>query len=282
LNGESDNPHLNRGPANRVSRNGSHRARKRFGQNFLQDESVIQAIVANLNLKPEDRLVEIGPGLGALTKPLLAAVNSLTVVELDRDLAAGLRELDTPEKLNIHSADALQFDFRALQNDKPNAQKLRLVGNLPYNISTPLLFHLLSFQDIIQDMHFMLQKEVVNRLVATPGNKSFGRLSVMFQHYCVAEAIMEVPPQAFSPAPKVDSAVIRLTPKAADQIDPIDFTQLEQLVRQAFSARRKTLRNNLKGLLSHDELVASGFNPAARAESLDVKDFVTLAYLSNQ
>ena len=256
-----------------------HRARKRFGQNFLNDQSIIDSIIACVNAKPTDNLIEIGPGLGALTKPLLAATNRLTAIELDRDLIARLAADTSRDNLILMNEDALRVDFEELFQAQSEPGHLRIVGNLPYNISSPLLFHLLGFRHVIRDMHFMLQKEVVNRLVAGPGSKTYGRLSVMFQHYCLAEAVLDVPASAFTPAPKVESAVIRLTPRHKDEPDSVTFDQLQRIVQQSFSARRKTLRNNLRDHLSVEQLVAAGFDPSARAETLAIRDFITLAKL---
>jgi 16S rRNA (adenine1518-N6/adenine1519-N6)-dimethyltransferase len=252
----------------------AHPARKRFGQHFLHDRNVIERIVRTLDPKPDDRVVEIGPGLGALTRSLLPRLGRLEAVEFDRDLVEHLVNLPEGEdKLVVHSADALRFDFCALVS--PPA-KLRVIGNLPYNISTPLLFHLLDQLRCIQDMLFMLQKEVVDRLCAVPGNKNYGRLSVMVQWLCRVERIFNLGPGAFSPPPKVDSAVVRLVPHS----EPLAVGGREQfaaLVREAFSQRRKTLRNNLKHLLSAEEITAAGVDPQARAETLTLEQFARLS-----
>lgn len=252
-----------------------HRARKRFGQNFLHDANIIAKIVAAIAPRPADRLVEIGPGLGALTTPLLQRVEQLDVIELDRDLVPRLAELPDADKLVVHEADALKFDFGALRDDI-STPPLRVVGNLPYNISSPLIFHLLGFAEHIRDMHFMLQKEVVERLAAAPGSGDYGRLTVAVQAQCRVEHLFTVPPGCFSPAPKVDSAIVRLTP-LDDPLCPRALQpELENLLRQAFGQRRKTLRNNLKGTLSAEAIEACGIDPALRPERLSVEDFVRL------
>ena len=252
----------------------THKARKRFGQNFLHDPLVIQRIVQAINPLPGQRLVEIGPGQGAITLPLLKACQHLEVVELDRDLIQPLADkAATAGELVIHQQDALRFDFRSLAD----GEKLRTVGNLPYNISTPLLFHLLEQADAIQDMHFMLQKEVVDRMAAAPGGGDYGRLSVMIQYHCRVEPLFRVGPGAFKPAPRVDSALVRLTPWPQPPFPVKDTGLLTTLVRQAFSQRRKTLRNALKGLLSEQSIRATGTDPAARPETIGVEQYVALA-----
>ena len=252
-----------------------HKARKRFGQNFLHDERVINRIVRAINPLPKDNIVEIGPGQGALTEPLLDACDgSLQVVELDRDLIPILRvKFFNAKNLEIHEADALKFDFGSIAKDLP----LRIVGNLPYNISTPLMFHLLTFGTQIKDMHFMLQKEVVARICAEPGNADYGRLTVMMQYYCDTEYLFTVGPGAFNPAPKVDSAIVRLVPKDASKLTALNPTDFSDLVRQSFSQRRKTLKNNLKGWLSGDAIVAAGIDPSLRPERISLAEFITLS-----
>ena len=254
-----------------------HTARKRFGQNFLHDAYIIDQIVSAINPQDGENLVEIGPGLAALTEPVCERVSKLNVVELDRDLAERLRTHPfISSKLNIIESDALKFDFSALmENEKP----LRVFGNLPYNISTPLMFHLFSFADKVQDMHFMLQKEVVNRLAATPGNKNYGRLSVMAQYFCQVIPVLHVPPGAFSPPPKVDSAVVRLVPYTDKPTKVDDEKYLNQVCTQAFNQRRKTIRNSLKESVTEAEMTAAGINPELRAENLTLADFATLANL---
>jgi 16S rRNA (adenine1518-N6/adenine1519-N6)-dimethyltransferase len=252
----------------------NHRPRKRFGQNFLHDPLVIQRIVQAINPMPGQRLVEIGPGQGAITLPLLRACRQLEVIELDRDLIQPLAEKTaTAGKLVIHQQDALRFDFRSLAN----GEKLRTVGNLPYNISTPLLFHLIEQSDAILDMHFMLQKEVVDRMAAAPGRGDYGRLSVMVQYHCRVAPLFRVGPGAFKPAPKVDSAFVRLIPWPEPPFPVKDTEYLTTLVRQAFSQRRKTLRNTLKSLLSEQDIRATGTDPSARPETISVEQYVALA-----
>lgn len=251
-----------------------HIARKRFGQNFLQDRSVIARIIASIVPRPDQRLVEIGPGQGALTHPLLDAIGALTAIEIDRDLIARLRHKAVAHgQLELIEADVLKVDFTALAAGR----RLRIVGNLPYNISTPILFHVLDHAAVIDDMHFMLQKEVVERMAATHGNKEYGRLTVMLQARCRVEPLFIVPPTAFVPAPKVESAIVRITPLAAAAIPAYDLARLDRIVRAAFSQRRKTLRNALDGVLSVDELKAAGIDPGLRAEQLSVADFLRLS-----
>ncbi|MBU0752894.1 MAG: 16S rRNA (adenine(1518)-N(6)/adenine(1519)-N(6))-dimethyltransferase RsmA [Gammaproteobacteria bacterium] len=250
----------------------NHIPRRRFGQNFLVSPGIIRRIVAAIAPKPADLLVEIGPGLGALTAPLLECVERLHVVEIDRDLIARLRQAWPPERLAIHEGDALAFDFASL------GERIRIVGNLPYNISTPLLFHLAGFAGHVHDMHFMLQKEVVDRMVAAPGGGDYGRLSVMLQYRFDMERLFVVPPGAFNPAPKVDSAIVRLTPKKLGAGDTAkDSDVFARVVAAAFSQRRKMLRNTLRELIDEEGLVALGIKPTARAEELAVADYVRLA-----
>ena len=251
-----------------------HVARKRFGQNFLIDPQVIADIVNAVAPKHDDCVVEIGPGLGALTDPLLKRLDHLHVVEIDRDIIARLKKRYSPEQLTIHAGDALDFDFSALSDRKAS---LHIAGNLPYNISTPLLFHLASFADLVYDMHFMLQKEVVERMVAVPGTSDFGRLSVMLQYRFVMDWLLDVPPESFEPAPKVDSAVIRLIPRSAGEIVVNDETRFAALVSAAFAQRRKMLRNNLKGILDDAGFEKLKISPTARAEDLSVEDYVRIA-----
>jgi 16S rRNA (adenine1518-N6/adenine1519-N6)-dimethyltransferase len=260
--------------------NTTHIPRKRFGQNFLHDYSVITNILASLKAKPGEHWVEIGPGQGALTGPLLDKGISLDVVELDRDLVSLLKTKfkDRPQ-LTIHSADALKFDFFSLTKQD---EKLRVIGNLPYNISTPLLFHLLENAACIADMHFMLQKEVVERMCAAPGSKKYGRLSVMMQYYCSAECLFDVFPESFDPVPKVTSAVIRLAPYLNPSVVVKDKATFNNVVAQAFSQRRKTLRNSLGKLISEEGLVNLGIDPVLRAENISLQDFASVSnWLSN-
>ena len=254
-----------------------HTARKRFGQNFLVSDGVIRKIVDAVAPRAGDTVVEIGPGLGALTDPLLERIDHLHVVEIDRDLIARLQQRFPPERLSIHQGDALEFDFGRLKGAGP----LKIVGNLPYNISSPLLFHLVPFATLVHEMHFMLQKEVVDRMVANPGSKDFGRLSVMLQYRYHMERLFIVPPGSFNPPPKVDSAIVRMIPVdfsrvRADAIasDPALFARV---VTAAFSQRRKMLRNTLRDFISEADLAALGITPTARAEDIAVADYVRLA-----
>jgi 16S rRNA (adenine1518-N6/adenine1519-N6)-dimethyltransferase len=251
-----------------------HRPRKRFGQNFLMDKNIVGKIVAAIAPRPGENLVEIGPGLGALTRPLLEQAKRLQVVELDRDLIPQLQEnCREAGELIVHSADALEFDFSTLA--QPGAP-LRIVGNLPYNISTPLLFHLIEYISRIVDMHFMLQKEVVDRMAAAPDSPDYGRLSVMLQYHCKVEPLFTVPPGAFNPRPKVDSKIVRLQPHPVPPCAVASYADFASLVKQAFAQRRKTLRNNLKPLLDTDRIAALGIDPGTRAETLALADFAKL------
>jgi len=252
-----------------------HQAKKRFGQNFLHNESVISSIVDAINPEPGENLVEIGPGLGALTEPVVERAGKLSVVELDRDLAHRLRHHPfLAEHLTIHETDALKFDFSELiKDDKP----LRIFGNLPYNISTPLIFHLLSFNDKVKDMHFMLQKEVVERMAAGPNCKTYGRLSIMTQYQCQVIPVMEIGPEAFKPAPKVDSAIVRLVPHKTIKNPVKDIKALNQVCLAGFNQRRKTIRNSFKKLLTSNQLESLGINPGLRPENLSVDDYIMLA-----
>ncbi len=254
-----------------------HQPRKRFGQNFLHDPGVIRRIVGAIGPRPGQHLVEIGPGQGALTEPLLEALGELDVVELDRDLIPLLEQrFARLGELRIHSADALRFDFTSLVKGE---EKLRIVGNLPYNISTPLIFHLLSQREVIDDMYFMLQKEVVDRLTARPGDKAWGRLGVMTQYHCEAEKLFNVGPGAFNPPPKVDSAIVRLQPHEKLPVTVKDEKVFANLVTQLFSARRKTLRAILKKQLSSEQIESVGIDPQLRPERLSLADFARLADL---
>ena len=245
-----------------------HIARKRFGQHFLTDGAILDAIVDAIDPKPGEALVEIGPGLGAMTDPLVARCEKLIVIELDRDLAARLRK--RPE-LDVIESDVLQVDIAALAQQR--GQKLRIVGNLPYNISTPILFHLLGAVDEVVDQHFMLQKEVVDRMAAAPGSKDYGRLSVMLQWRYDIESVLDVPPESFDPPPRVDSAVVRMQPLPLTEA--VDAALLEELVRVAFSQRRKMLRNTLGRWL--DERGFKGeFELQRRAEEVPVADYLGL------
>ena len=255
-----------------------HVARKRFGQNFLVDRQVVADIVNAVAPRREACVVEIGPGLGALTEPLLQRVDRLHVVEIDRDIVARLERQHPAERLIIHAGDALEFDFSSVCADPADpAERMHIVGNLPYNISTPLLFHLADYADRVADMHFMLQKEVVERIVAAPGTADYGRLSVMLQYRFVADWLLDVPPDSFDPPPKVDSAVVRLIPRPAEQLTARSPERFASLVAAAFAQRRKMLRNNLKGVCDEAFLVAQGIAPTARAEELAVADYIRLA-----
>ena len=249
-------------------------ARKRFGQNFLHDAGIIRRIIDSINPQPEDHFVEIGPGRGAMTRPLAAAAGTLDVIEIDRDLAAALRTRDWFDTITLHEADALKFDFAQLDT---GGRKLRLAGNLPYNISTPLLFHLLRYRDLFADLHVMLQKEVVQRMTAEPGNKNYGRLTVALAAHCSVESLFVIRPGAFTPAPKVDSAFARLVPLAKPLVSPAEQDAFDTVVRLAFGQRRKQLGNALQTVLPAAAIEAAGIDPRLRAEALTVTDFVTLA-----
>ncbi|MEK6770797.1 MAG: 16S rRNA (adenine(1518)-N(6)/adenine(1519)-N(6))-dimethyltransferase RsmA [Pseudomonadota bacterium] len=248
--------------------------RKRFGQHFLRERGVIERILHALNLQADDIVVEIGPGRGALTRGLVGRVAELHVVELDRDLVEFLRREFSPSQLTVHSADALRFDFRPLSHDQ---RRLRIIGNLPYNISTPLLFHLLDQVEVVQDMLFMLQKEVVERMAAGPGGKDYGRLSVMIQWRAQVEKLFNVPPGAFTPPPRVDSSVVRLVPHATPPVTVTDPGRFALTVQAAFAHRRKTLRNTLKGLVDESGFARAGIDPVRRAETLTLAEFARLA-----
>ncbi|TAM43641.1 MAG: 16S rRNA (adenine(1518)-N(6)/adenine(1519)-N(6))-dimethyltransferase RsmA [Gammaproteobacteria bacterium] len=251
----------------------THRPRKRFGQHFLHERGIIQRIVTAFDPKPSDHVVEIGPGEGVLTRELAGKVAKLDVVELDRDLIERLRQ-SLPESVTIHNADALKFDFCSLA---PSHSKLRIIGNLPYNISTPILFHLLDQAHCIGDMLFMLQKEVVDRMAAAPGGKDYGRLSVMLQWGAKVEKLFNVAPGAFRPPPKVDSSVVRLTPYEKPPVEVHDPQRFAQIVKAAFSQRRKVLRNTLKGLATPETMERLSIDPGRRAETLSLTEFAALA-----
>jgi 16S rRNA (adenine1518-N6/adenine1519-N6)-dimethyltransferase len=252
-----------------------HIARKRFGQNFLTDQLVLSNIIATINPQPDQSMVEIGPGLAAMTRLLLDGLITLHVVELDRDLVARLKKSFDPAKLIVHEGDALQFDFSALP--VAASKKLRIVGNLPYNISSPLLFHLAEFSHLVEDQHFMLQKEVVERMVAEPGSKAYGRLSVMLQWRYHMEMMFVVPPTAFDPPPRVESAIVRMIPKQTRLA--CDVRKLEQVVTKAFSQRRKVVRNCVAGMFTEQQLLDVGINPQVRAETIALEQYVALANL---
>jgi len=249
----------------------NHQPRKRFGQNFLNDDVVIDRIIEFINPQPNQIVVEVGPGLGALTQPLLERVDALQVIEIDRDLIAKLKERNNP-KLCIHEADVLTIDWP----DFAQESLLRIVGNLPYNIGTPLLLNLLDARAHVADIHVMLQKEVVDRLCASVGSRNYGRLSVLMQSCFEIQELIVVPPSAFTPSPKVQSAVVRLTPSPSSP-DNLTVQQLSKVTRMAFASKRKTLRNNMKEVLSDATLVEAGLNPQARAETLNLDQFLLLA-----
>ena len=253
----------------------SHTPRKRFGQNFLRDETVVNRIVSAVHAQESDHLVEIGPGRGALTGALVKIGCDLDVIELDRDLVPGLlAAFSIYPHFTLYSSDALDFDFTALAK---GGERLRIIGNLPYNISTPLIFKLLENGGVIRDMHFMLQLEVVERLAAGPGGKAWGRLGIMAQYHCAVEHLFDVPPSAFHPRPKVQSAVVRMTPRDESPWPDCEAWRLERVVRAAFAQRRKTLRNTLKGLIDADGLEVLGIDPGARAETLGMTQFIAIA-----
>jgi 16S rRNA (adenine1518-N6/adenine1519-N6)-dimethyltransferase len=250
----------------------AHRPRKRFGQHFLTDPGVIDEIVRSIRPSANDIVVEIGPGLAAITAPLLADAGSMHAIELDRDLAAQLRQrFQNESKLSIHEADALSFDYSTLGDN------LRIVGNLPYNISTPLLFHLLEYRAHIADMHFMLQKEVVARMAAPPGSRAYGRLGIMLGCYFDIEALFDVDRQAFDPPPDVTSAIVRLTPLPEGTYDVQDAAKLSKLVATAFSQRRKTVRNALRKVADETLLESVGIDPSLRPEAIAIAEYVRLA-----
>ncbi|MDR9499488.1 MAG: 16S rRNA (adenine(1518)-N(6)/adenine(1519)-N(6))-dimethyltransferase RsmA [Hydrogenovibrio sp.] len=256
----------------------SHQHKKQFGQNFLNNQAVVDRIVKAIAPRADDHLVEIGPGEAALTGPLLDRVERLDIIEIDRDLIPRLTQaFGQHPAFHLHSADALRFDYAGLvKNDAPSPS-LRVVGNLPYNISSPLLFHLMTFESAIIDMHFMLQKEVVERICARPGSKTFGRLSVMMQYACETEHLFDVGPANFTPPPKVNSAIVRLKPRRTRSLSAEDPALLSKVVKQAFAQKRKTLRNNLKPLMNAAALSELGIDPSMRAEQLDVEAFVRIS-----
>jgi 16S rRNA (adenine1518-N6/adenine1519-N6)-dimethyltransferase len=245
----------------------NHKAKKRFGQNFLVDEQIIADIIRAIRPEPDDTMVEIGPGLGALTRPLIKQLKQLHVVEIDRDIIARLKTDYPQDKIIIHEGDALKFDLTQLP------APLRIVGNLPYNISSPLLFHFAEHAARITDMHFMLQDEVVERMVAAPSTPAYGRLSVMLQYRFYMEKLLDVPPQSFRPAPKVNSAIVRMIPLPASEIVVRDEQLFAQVVGTAFGQRRKTLRNTLRSFLTEAELEGLGVDAQLRAENLGVAEF---------
>ena len=252
------------------------RAKKRFGQHFLTDRYCIDRIVAAIAPHPGDAMIEIGPGPGAITAPLIAKLNHLHAVEIDRDLAAALRARFPADKLTVHEVNVLEFDFAAVASLAP---RFRCVGNLPYNISTPFLFHLAAFAGQLIDGVFMLQKEVVDRMVAAPDTEAYGRLSVMLQYRFQMQRLFDVPPSAFTPPPKVDSAIVRIVPLDASRLRAKDETRFSAMVTAGFGQRRKTLSNTLKPFLTAVQLQAAGIDPKRRGETLSVKEFIRLADL---
>ena len=256
------------------SRPPTHAPRKRFGQNFLTDQGVITSIARAISPHKDDNVVEIGPGQGALTDALFDSGCAINAIEIDRDLQSQLRVMFFNRDLTLHNADALKFDFSQLSKA---ANDLRVVGNLPYNISTPLIFKLLENLGLINDMHFMLQKEVVDRLAAIPGTKAWGRVSVMTQIDCQVESLFEVPPEAFFPQPKVQSAIVRITPKKEAYRPECSREQLSKLVHMAFAQRRKTLRNNLKDVMTDAKIEGLGIDPNCRAETLSLDQLIDLS-----
>ena len=250
-----------------------HRARKRFGQNFLTDDRIIQRIVDVIDPRDEQLILEIGPGRAALTLPLARSGAEMVLLELDRDLAHGLEtRFAGSDHISVISGDALKLDFSEVSDDRP----FRLVGNLPYNISTPLLFHVLQWSELIIDMHFMLQQEVVNRMAAVPGTKAWGKLSVMCQYHCTVTPLFNVPPEAFRPAPKVQSSIVRLTPHDQPPVSIDRLDVFEKFLSRVFSQRRKTLRNSLRGVLDTSSIEAAGIDPGLRPEMLSLEQFAVL------
>ena len=251
-----------------------HRARKRFGQNFLIDTNIIERIIESLNPGKQDSLIEIGPGQGALTDKLVERSGHLDVIEIDRDLAQEFSSrYENADNFTLHNTDVLKFDFNSLL---PTQNGYRVIGNLPYNISTPLLFHLFACKHLFNDMVFMLQLEVVDRLAASPGNKNYGRLSIMAQYHCEVEKLFQVPPTAFRPQPKVNSAIVRLKPWKQPPCTTVDPAQLEILVRTAFSQRRKTVQNSLKKILDKSQFEALSIDGSRRPETLSLEEYVTI------
>ncbi len=264
----------------------SRPARKRFGQNFLHDANVIGHIVASIDPQPGDHLVEIGPGRGALTKPLSQLCNKLDVIEIDRDLAADLEQQDWARRITIHRADALRFDFAQLidsaEQGADAGSAMRLTGNLPYNISTPLLFHILDHYHLFSDIHVMLQKEVVQRMAAGPGSRTYGRLSVALAARCHVESLFTIKSGAFQPAPKVESAFACLSPLAVPLVQPEEWPVFDEILRCAFGQRRKQLGNALQPVMDSAAIAAAGVDPKQRAEQLTVHDFVSLTRIARR
>tara|TARA_R110002110_G_scaffold271566_3_gene486983 strand:+ start:9651 stop:10427 length:777 start_codon:yes stop_codon:yes gene_type:complete len=255
----------------------SYRALKHFGQHFLTDKNHLQKIVSAINPQTQQLMVEVGPGMGALTKHIVPLTDHLHVVEIDKRFIELLREQFSPAELTVHAENALKFDFASII---PSEQKIRIIGNLPYNISTPLIFHFLKFKSSIEDMTFLLQKEVVDRMVAKPGNKTYGRLSVMVQYDCQTTPLFDVPPGAFTPPPKVNSAVVHLKPLTRS-LTATNYGHFSLVVSLAFQQRRKTIRNSLKSQISAEQLSALSIEPTRRPETLSVDDFVRISNLVN-
>jgi len=248
-----------------------HIAKKKFGQNFLKDAAIIHSIIQSINPLPNDLLIEIGPGLGALTKPLLEKTNRLLAIELDRDIVAWMENEYSKKNITIFNEDVLNFNFNQFD------QKIRIVGNLPYNISTPILFKCIDNILNIKDLHFMLQKEVVDRMIATPSSPEYGRLSVMLQYYFAMEHLVDVPKESFEPEPKVESSFVRLIPYEQYPFIANNIEQFARIVKEAFSQRRKTIRNTLKSFITENDFEKIGINPQLRAENLSVSDFVKIS-----
>ena len=248
-----------------------HIAKKKFGQNFLKDAAIIHGIIQSINPLPSDLLIEIGPGLGALTKPLLEKTNHLLAIELDRDIVGWIENEYSKKNITVFNEDVLNFNFNQFD------QKIRIVGNLPYNISTPILFKCIDNILIIKDLHFMLQKEVVDRMIATPSSSEYGRLSVMLQYYFSMNHLVYVPKESFEPEPKVESSFVRLIPHEEYPFIANNIEQFGRIVKEAFSQRRKTIRNTLKSFISENDFEKIGINPQLRAENLSVSDFVKIS-----
>lgn len=273
----------------RLSNGKPHQARKRFGQNFLHDQQVIQRIVDAISPTASDRLLEIGPGQGAITDYLAQSGANLDCVELDRDLAAFLeKRFANTDNVHIHQNDILKFDLASLaktdSNVEPGAseKRLRVIGNLPYNISTPVMFHLLQSHELIEDMTFMLQLEVVQRLGAQPGNKNYGRLGLMVQYFCEVEHLFNVPSAAFTPQPKVSSAIVRLRPHRQPAVTARSVEALQTVIRTAFNQRRKTLKNSLKAIMSSNSLAQVPVSLTERPENLSLADYVVISDILTQ
>ena len=248
-----------------------HIAKKKFGQNFLKDAAIIHGIIQSINPLPSDLLIEIGPGLGALTKPLLEKTNRLLAIELDRDIVGWIENEYSKKNITVFNEDVLNFNFNQFD------QKIRIVGNLPYNISTPILFKCIENILIIKDLHFMLQKEVVDRMIAIPSSPEYGRLSVMLQYYFAMEHLLDVPKESFEPEPKVESSFVRLIPYEQYPFIANNIEQFARIVKEAFSQRRKTIRNTLKSFITENDFEKIGINPQLRAENLSVSDFVKIS-----